>query len=94
LAFDVNSLIPIVLLFVDGLIFGIAAKKGVMSAILIVVGLILAGAIGITIPFISTADVWGHITAIIASQASHIGAVFYAMPVFWIIGFGIGLWKG
>ena len=91
---DVNSIIPIVLLFVDGLIFGIAAKKGITSAILIIVGLVLAGAVGLTIPFITTADIWTHITNIIASQASHIGAVFYAMPIFWIVGFGIGLWKG
>ena len=94
MAFNASSLIPIVLLFVDGLIFGIAAKKGVMSAILIVVGLILAGAVGITIPFLSTANVWSHIVNIAMSQASHIGAVFYAMPIFWIVGFGIGLWKG
>jgi hypothetical protein len=94
MSFDINSLIPIVLLFVDGLIFGIAAKKGIMSAILIIVGLVLAGAIGLTIPFVSTTDVWTHLINIFMSQASHIGGVFYAMPIFWIIGFGIGLWKG
>ena len=94
MSYDISSIVPIVLLFVDGLIFGIAAKKGVMSAILIVIGLILAGVIGITIPFITTADVWKHIVDIAISQASHIGPVFFAMPVFWIIGFAIGLWKG
>ena len=72
----------------------IAAKKGITSAILIIVGLVLAGAIGLTIPFITTADIWTHVVNIFMSQASHIGAIFYAMPLFWIVGFGIGLWKG
>jgi hypothetical protein len=94
MSIDLNSLITIVLLFVDGLIFGVAAKKGVTSAILIIIGLILAGAVGLTIPFITTADIWTHIVNIFMSQASHIGDIFYAMPVFWIVGFGIGLWKG
>jgi hypothetical protein len=94
MSMTLSAIIPIVLLFVDGLLFGIAAKKGITSAILIIVGLILAGAIGLTIPFITTANIWSHIVNIFMSQASHIGAVFYAMPLFWIVGFGIGLWKG
>lgn len=89
-----NSIISIILLFADGLVFGVAAKKGVMSAILIIVGIILAGAIGLTIPFLSASEVWTHIVNIAISQASHVGAVFYTLPVFWIIGFGLGLWKG
>ena len=92
--YDINSLIPIALLFVDGLLFGIAAKKAVVSAILIVVGIVLAGAVGVTIPFITTADIWTHVFNIVRSQAAHIGPVFFAMPLFWIVGFGIGLWKG
>ena len=94
MSYSISTLLPIVLLFIDGLIFGIAAKKGVTSAILIIVGLVLAGAIGLTIPFNSTTDVWTHLINIMISQASHIGAVFYAMPIFWIVGFGLGLWKG
>lgn len=94
MSIDISSIIPIVLLFVDGLIFGIAAKKGITSAILIIVGLVLAGSIGLTIPFITTSDVWTHIVNIMTSQASHLGAIFYSFPVFWIVGFGLGLWKG
>lgn len=94
MAYDINSIIPIVLLFVDGLLFGLAAKKAVTSAILIVVGIVLAGAIGVTFPIISTSDIWTHLFNILRSQASHIGPVFFTMPLFWIVGFGIGLWKG
>lgn len=94
MSLTLDSIIPIVLLFADGLIFGIAAKKAITSVILIVVGLVLAGAAGVTIPFITTTDVWTHVYNILASQAAHVGAIFYAMPIFWIVGFGIGLWKG
>ena len=90
----IAGVVSIVLLFADGLVFGLAAKKGISSAILVVVGLVLAGAIGLSIPFISLSDVWSHIVNIFLSQESHIGGIFYAFPIFWIIGFGIGLWKG
>ncbi len=89
-----NSIVSIILLFADGLVFGVAAKKGIMSAILIIVGIILAGAIGLTIPFLSATEVWSHIINIAISQASHMGPVFFTLPVFWILGFGLGLWKG
>ena len=94
MSIDTNSIISVVLLFADGLIFGVAAKKGITSAILIIAGLVLAGAAGLTIPFITTADVWTHIVNIFTSQAAHIGAIFYALPIFWIFGFAIGIWKG
>jgi len=90
----IAGVVSIILLFADGLVFGLAAKKGITSAILIVVGIVLAGAIGLAIPFISLSDVWSHIVNIALSQAGHIGVVFYSFPIFWIIGFGIGLWKG
>ena len=90
----IAGIISIVLLFADGLVFGLAVKKGVTSLILVIVGIVLAGAIGLTIPFISLSDVWSHIVGIFMSQVSHIGGIFYAFPIFWIVGFGIGLWKG
>jgi len=90
----IAGIVSIILLFADGLVFGLAAKKGVTSAILIIIGLVLAGAIGLAIPFISLSDVWTHVVNIFLSQASHIGAIFYSFPIFWLIGFGLGLWKG
>jgi len=88
------GLIGILLLVIDGFIFGVAAKKAITSIIMIVVGLLLAGFIGIVIPYLTVSDVWTHVQNVISSQAGHIGAIVYAFPVFWIIGFGLGLWKG
>ncbi|MGI0092124.1 MAG: hypothetical protein ACREBS_10475 [Nitrososphaerales archaeon] len=50
--------------------------------------------IGLTIPFLSTGDIWNNIINIFVFHAPHIGAIFYAFPVLWIAGFGIDLWKG
>ena len=88
------SIIGIVLTFVDGLIFGIAIKKAIVSAILIVVGLLLAGFIGLAIPFLSTSSVTTHLLNIFVSQARLIGPLIYTIPLFWIIGFALGIWKG
>jgi hypothetical protein len=90
------SIISIILLFVDGLLFGLAAKKGIMSIVLIVIGLILAGVLGLSIPFVSFSFIWSHVVNIIITQASsnNLGAILYTFPVFWIGGFALGIWKG
>jgi hypothetical protein len=89
-----SSIVTIVLLFADGLIFGVAAKKAVTSVILIIIGLVVAAAIGLSIPFLSVNNVWTHVFDILASQARQIGPILYGFPVFWMIGFALGIWKG
>ena len=89
-----SSVITIILLFGDGLIFGVASKKALTSVVLIIIGLVVAGAIGLSIPFLSINGLWTHVTGILVSQASHIGPILYGFPIFWILGFAIGTWKG
>lgn len=88
------SIIGIVLLFADGLLFGFAIKKAILSAVLILVALVLAGFIGLAIPFLSTSNVWMHLLNILTSQVRIIGPLFYTFPIFWILGLAIGFWKG
>ncbi len=88
------GVIGLILLIADGFIFGLAAKKAITSIILIVVGLLLASFIGVVIPFLTVNEVWSRVVAVIISLATHIGPIFYAFPIFWIIGFALGLWKG
>jgi hypothetical protein len=88
------SIVGIMLAFVDGLIFGVAIKKAITSAILIIAGFLLAGFIGLTIPFLSTSSITTHLLNIFISQARLIGPAIYALPIFWIIGFAIGIWRG
>ena len=89
-----SDVISLILLFVDGLLFGLAAKKGLMSIIFVVVGIILAGLIGLSIPFLGLGDVWTHVVNIFVSQINNVGPIFGAFPIAWIIGFALGLWKG
>jgi hypothetical protein len=88
------GVVGIILLLADGFIFGVAAKKAVTSTILVIVGLILAGFIGLVIPFLTLGDVWSRVVSILVSQAAHIGPIVYSFPVFWLIAFALGLWKG
>ena len=88
------SIIGLVLLFADGLLFGVALKKALVSAILIVVALLLATFVGLTIPFMTTGNIFTHIVNIFTYQAVHIGPAFYGLPIFFIVGFAIGIWKG
>jgi len=91
---NIAGIVGIILLLADGLIFGLAAKKALTSVVLIVVGLLLAAFVGVVIPFITANQVFSQITGLITSQASHLGPFVYSLPVFWIIGFALGLWKG
>ena len=91
---NIAGIVGIILLLADGLIFGLAAKKALTSVVLIVVGLLLAAFVGVVIPFITANQVFSQITGLITSRASHLGPFVYSLPVFWIIGFALGLWKG
>jgi hypothetical protein len=90
----IAGIIGIVLLLADGFIFGIAGKRAATSILLLIVGLILASFIGLVIPFLTLSDVWTRVIDCVTSEASHIGPLLYSFPVFWIIGFALGLWQG
>jgi hypothetical protein len=89
-----DGVIGLLLLLLDGFIFGLAAKKAISSVILIIIGLLLAGFVGVAIPYLTVSGIESHLVNIFISQASHLGAIFYAFPIFWIIGFALGIWKG
>jgi hypothetical protein len=84
----------LVLLFVDGAIFGLAIKKGFVSIILIVLGLIIASIVGLTIPFINGSSIASFVTGFILSEITRIGPLFLSFPILWIIGLLVGIWKG
>lgn len=86
-----SAIIVLVLLFIDGIIFGVAAAKGVLSIVLVIIGLILAGFIGVALPFLSTAAIMSHVTSIALTQAKYFSYYVYGFPIAWIIGFIVGL---
>jgi hypothetical protein len=88
------SIIALLLLFVDGIIFGLAIKKGVLSIILIVFGLVLASLAGLSIPFLNLTVVLNFISSVVVSEISRFGPLFLTFPVLWILGLLVGVWKG
>ncbi len=91
-----SSIITIILLFADGAIFGLAAKKGMMSVLLIVIGILVGGVVGLSAPLgLSVSEIVSKVLNILLFQATHgATAIIYTFPIFWIIGFGVGIWKG
>jgi hypothetical protein len=88
---SLTLIVVIILIFFDGLIFGVAAARAVLSILLIIVGLILASVIGLSIPFLNTANILGNIQSIFINAINHYGPAFFSLPIFWIIGFVVGL---
>jgi hypothetical protein len=91
-----SGIVTIILLLFDGVLFGLAVKKGLMSAVLIILGIIVAGLLGLSLPLgLSAAEVVSKVFHILAFQAQHGGtAIVYTFPIWWLIGFGLGIWKG
>jgi hypothetical protein len=86
-----SGLIGIVLLFVDGLIFGVAIKKGFTAVVLIIVGFLLAGFIGFAVPLLTISNFSGDLSHWASLIASDIGVIIYGFPIAWIIGLVVGL---
>jgi hypothetical protein len=90
---SLTFIIVVLLLFFDGLVFGVAASKGLVSILLIIVGLIIATFIGLSIPFLNgtPGNFLSGIESLVTSAVNRYGAAFFAMPILWIIGFIVGL---
>jgi len=90
----VGSVVAIVLALVDGLIFGVAIKRAIVSVILAVIGFALAGYIGINIPGISSSTFLAKLPVIMAYITSVAPQFLIGVPIFFVIGLAIGIWKG
>lgn len=92
------SVILLLLTFVDGLIFGIAIKKALASAIYFIIGILLAGFIGLSLPVPSseaiTKTVFDLLVQNMGMLYNKVGAIVVGLPVLFIIGLLIGLLKG
>lgn len=89
-----GSLVNLALLFVDGLLFGFAGKKATTSIILLVLALLMAGYVGLSIPYVSPTLIFGKLGSILATLYGSIGPVFLTYPIAFIAGIVVGFWKG
>ena len=86
--------ITLLLVFVDGLLFGLAVKKGLISIILMVVAFFLAYFVGLS--FIPRIDIINVIHSVVNYMATvKFGSLILSFSlILFIVGFGIGAWKG
>jgi hypothetical protein len=95
---SITSLVDFVLTFVVGLLFGLAIKKGAMAFILGIIGLLIAGYVGLSfVPKISVSyelSRWASL-AVAYVKDIHVGGIALSLTiVLFLIGLAIGLWKG
>jgi hypothetical protein len=90
---SLSFVIVAVLLFFDGIIFGVAAAKAVTSIILVILGLILASFIGLAIPVLgaSAGGFTSGLGSLVTDAVNRYGPGFFAMPILWIVGFLVGI---
>ena len=100
---DYTGLIVPILALVDGLLFGLAIKKGVMSFILLLIAFVISGYIGLSfVPNIPVASLWNKVVSYITTNAQslstiipigNIGSISLIFVLF-ILGLAVGIWKG
>ncbi|AAT42915.1 hypothetical protein [Picrophilus oshimae] len=93
-----QNYITLVLVFVDGLLFGMVAKKAIVAIVLLVVALLIASFIDLSfIPKVNFSNIITGLSNYTYNYTSslHLSSinVTFFLIVF-IIGLGIGIWKG
>lgn len=100
---DLSGIIVLVLGFVDGLLFGLAIKKGIVSFVLLVIAFIISGYVGLSfIPKVSITNLFSTITSYVTTNLHTIASLIpignigslSLLVVLFAVGLGIGIWKG
>ncbi|MEM3670798.1 MAG: hypothetical protein QW767_03535 [Thermoprotei archaeon] len=89
-----QAYVSFALILISGFLIGAAVKKAITSAILFIVGVAVASFSGITAFSYYARAVTAHLPAILASAYTHFGASITAFPILFLLGAGIGFWKG
>jgi hypothetical protein len=89
-----QQMIDLALIFVDGIIIGAAIKKGLTSFILMLIGLFIASYVGITFPGVSFELLLSKALNFASYMLSKAPLQFTGLPILFLIGLAIGLWKG
>lgn len=100
---DYSGLIIPILALVDGLLFGLAIKKGIVSFVLLLVAIVVSGYVGFS--FIPKISVTSLLNTVVSYITNHIQALTSIVPigntgaislvvVLFVVGLGVGIWKG
>ena len=86
--------VTMLLVFIDGLLFGLAIKKAFVSVILIMISMAIAYFLGLTfIPSLSVSTIFSNIMKYATSVQFGNLIISFSVVIF-VIGLGIGLWRG
>ncbi|MGC8773249.1 MAG: hypothetical protein ACP5RJ_07330 [Conexivisphaera sp.] len=89
-----DAILMAILAFIDGLLFGLAVKKGIVSFVLLIVAILLGTYIGISLPGISAQALMSRAASLVVQWISSAPAIFSGVSILFIIGIAIGIWKG
>ena len=100
---DISGYVILIIALIDGLLFGLAIKKGIVSAILLIIAFVLAAYAGLSfVPKISLSEISSYVTKFILDgidkapgllSLGHAGAITLVTVLF-LVGLGVGIWKG
>jgi len=82
------------LVFVDGLLFGLAIKRGVLSIVLFVAAVLLASYLGLSLISFSIPNPIEGFGRIAATLYERFGPLLASFPILFVLGIFIGIWKG
>jgi len=87
-------IIVIVLVFLDGLFFGLAFKKGITAFVFVILAFAIADFVGLSfIPHLSVSSIVSRIVTDILR--THLGAVTLSLSfILFLVGLAIGISKG
>ncbi|MGC9189898.1 MAG: hypothetical protein ACP5GG_04195 [Conexivisphaera sp.] len=88
-----QAVLYLALTFISGLLFGVAIKKALTSFILSIIGAIIAVYVGISLPGISAGALL-RFAGLLPHLAGHAPAAATGLPVLFLVGLALGLWKG
>lgn len=100
---DYSSLTLLVLGFVDGLLFGLAIKKGLVSFVLLVVAFLISGYVGFSfVPKISLSNLISTASSYAMSHLGQLGTLTHIgtagslslLVILFAVGLAVGIWKG
>jgi hypothetical protein len=88
------SEVTIILVFVDGLLFGLAIKKAIVSVVLLLVAFVISYFVGLAfIPSISVSSILKYVVDY--AKGIQFGGIVVSFTILvFFIGLGIGIWKG
>lgn len=100
---DYTGLIVPILALVDGLLFGLAIKKGVVSFVLLIVAFVVSGYVGLSfIPNVSITSIVSKATSYLITNVQALSTLIpigntgaiSLITVLFVLGLGVGIWKG